>query len=69
MLKLDCTLPILANNCLHKSTNNKFYPFVEADKNVHDKIRENMTGGPSIVSTRKAVVDQTYVRNSENICK
>ena len=28
-----------------------------------------MTGGPSIVFTRKAVVDQTYIRNSENICK
>ena len=28
-----------------------------------------MTGGPSIVFTRKAVVDQTYIRNTENICK
>ena len=28
-----------------------------------------MTGGPSIVFTRKAVVDQTYIRNSSNICK
>ena len=28
-----------------------------------------MTGGPSIVFTRKAVVDQTLIRNSENICK
>ena len=28
-----------------------------------------MTGGPSIVFTRKAVVDQTYIRNSESICK
>ena len=46
----------------------KFFPFVESDKDLHDKIREDMTGGPSIVFTRKAVVDQTYVRNSENIC-
>ena len=61
MLKLGCTLPNLANNCLHKPTNNKFYPFVEADKDLHDKIREDMTGGPSIVLTRKAVVDQTYI--------
>ena len=57
ILKLGCTLPNLANNCLHKSTNNKFCPFVEADKDLHDKIREDMTGGPSIVFTRKAVVD------------
>ena len=28
-----------------------------------------MTGGPSIVFTRKAVVDQTYIRSSSNICK
>ena len=29
MLKLGCTLPILANICLHKSTDSKFYPFTE----------------------------------------
>ena len=69
MLKLGCTLPNLANIWLHKSTNNKFYAFVEADKDLHDKIREDMTGGPSIVFTRKAVVDQTYIRNTEKICK
>ena len=28
-----------------------------------------MTGGPSTVFTRKAAVDQTYIRNSSNICK
>ena len=28
-----------------------------------------MTDGPSIVFTRKAVVDQTYIRNTENLCK
>ena len=69
MLKLGCTLPKLANICLHKSTNLKFFPFVEADKDLHDKIREDMTGGPSIFFTRKSVVDQTFIRNSENLCK
>ena len=69
MLKLGCTLPNLAKICLHKSTNHKFFPFVEADKDLHDKKREDMTGGPSIVFTRKAVVDQTFARNSENLCK
>ena len=69
MLKLGCTLPNLANICLHKSTNHKFFPFVEADKNLHDKIRVEMTDGPSTVFTRKAVVDQTFIRNSENLCK
>ena len=33
MLKLGCTLPKLANICLHKSTDSKFYPFTESEKN------------------------------------
>ena len=66
MLKLECSLPNMANICLHKSTNIKFNPFVEAYKDLHYKIREDMTGGPSIVFTRKAFVDQTYIQNSEN---
>ena len=57
MLKLGCTLPNLANICLHKSTNYKFYPFCESDKDLCEKTREDMTGGPSIVFTRKAVVE------------
>ena len=66
-LKLGCTLPNLANICLHKSTNHKFFPFVESDKDLHDKIRKDMTEGLSFVFTGKAVVDQTYIRNSGNI--
>ena len=69
MLKLGCTLPNLANICLHKSTDRKFYPFIEADKDLHEKIRSEMTGGPSIVFTRKVVVDKTFIRRSNNICK
>ena len=69
MLKRRCTLPILANFCLHRSTNEKFYPFCESDRDLCKKIREHMTGGPSIVFTRKAVVDETFIRNSSNVCK
>ena len=69
MLKLGCTLPNLANICLHKSTDAKFYPFTEADKDLSEKIREDVVSGPSIVFTRKAVVDETFVRKSVNICK
>ena len=32
MLKLGKTLPNLAKICLHKSTDSKFYPFAETDK-------------------------------------
>ena len=69
MLKLGCTLPNLANICLHKSTDSKFYPFTETDKDLLEKIREDVVGGPSIVFTRKAAVDETFIRKSSNLCK
>ena len=69
MLKLGFTLPNLANICLHKSTDSKFYPFTEEDKVFLEKIREDMVGGPSIVCTRKAITDETFVRESTNLCK
>ena len=31
MLKLGCTFPNLANNCLRKSTSANFYAFAETD--------------------------------------
>ena len=65
MLKLGCTLPSLANICLHKSTSAKFYPFTETDKDLLQKIREYMVGGPSIVFTRKAVVDESLSGNQK----
>ena len=68
MLKLGCTLPNLANICLHKSTDSKFYPFTESEKDLLEKLREDMVGGPSIVFTRKAVV-YTFIRKSSNLCK
>ena len=61
MLKLGCTLPHLANICLHKSTDSKFYPFTESDKDLLEKIREDIVGGPSIVFTRVAC-------KSTNLC-
>ena len=68
MLKLGCTLPNLANIYPHKSTDSKFYPFTGSDKDLLEKIREDMVGGPSIVFTRKAVVDETFIRKSTNLC-
>ena len=44
MLKLGCTLPNLANICLHKSTDAKFHPFTEKDKDLLEKIREDVFG-------------------------
>ena len=69
MLKLGRTLPYLANICLNKSTDSKFYPFTESDKDLLEKIREDMVGGPSFVFTRKAVVHEIFIRKSSNMCK
>ena len=69
MLKLGCTLLNLANICLQKSTDANFYPFTEADEDLLEKIREDIVGGPSIIFTRKAVADETFIRKSANICK
>ena len=33
-----------------------------------EKVRDDVVGGPSIVFTRKAVVDETFIRKSTNIC-
>ena len=69
MLKMGCALPNLANICLHSSTNVNFYPFPEGDKDLLEKIRQDMVGGPSIVFTRKAVVGHTHTLSSSNTCK
>ena len=69
MLKLGCSLPNLANICLQNSTDAKFYPFTEGDKDLLEIFREDVVGGPSIVCTRKALVDETFIRKSTNICK
>ena len=69
ILKLGCILPNMANICLHKSTDAKFHPFTERDKDLLEKIPEDVVGGRSIVVTRKAVVDETFLRKSVHICK
>ena len=69
MLKLVCTLPILADICLHESASAKFYRFTETDIDLLQKVREDTVGGQSIVFSRKVVVDETFVRNSRKNCK
>ena len=69
MLKLGCPLPELTNISVHKSTDSKYYPFTETDKDLKAKAREDMVTGPSIVFSRKALVDETFVRKSTNLCK
>ena len=44
MLKLGCTLPILANIRSHNSISAKFYPLTEGDMDLLGKIRDEMDG-------------------------
>ena len=67
IVKLGCTLTNLAKICLHKSRNHKCFPFVEADKDLNNTTREDMTGGTSFVFKRKPVFDQTHIRNSKQL--
>ena len=69
MLKLECTLPNLADICLHKTRDSKFHSFTKSDKDLLEKIREDMVGGPSIVFTLKAVLDGNFTRKSSNLFK
>ena len=61
MLKLGCKLTNLANICLHKSTDGNFYPFTGEVEDVLDKTRGDVVNGPTIVFTRKAVVDEIFI--------
>ena len=69
MLKLGCTSPTLANICLHKSTDSKFYRFTESDKDSLENNRVDMVGGLSIVFTRTAVFEENFIRKSRTLCK
>ena len=62
MLRLSWTLSNLTNNCLHKSTDAKRYTVTVADTDLLEKMRKHVAGGPSIVFTRKVVVDETIIR-------
>ena len=68
-LKLGFTLPNLAYICLHKFTHANFFPFTEGDKDLLQKLREDVVGGPSVVFTPKAIVNETFIRNSTKLWK
>ena len=68
MLKLGCTLPHMANICLNKTTDAKVYLFTEADKVLLEKFWEDVDGGPSIIFTPKAFLDETFVQKATNKC-
>ena len=69
MLKLGYTIPKRANICLHSSTSAKFCPFTESDRDFPSKVQEDMVGGPSMVFTRKPLVDETHIPKSTIVCE
>ena len=69
LLKPGCTLQSLAKLCLPSSMTAEFYPLPEGDKELLEKMRENMMGGPSIVFIGKTVVSETQIRSPPNVCK
>ena len=65
MLKLGLTLPNLANNILHSSTDAKVFPFAKADYWYDSYIRQNLTGGTSIIlAMRNSTVDISLLISS-----
>ena len=51
-------------SCKHLTTQiykYKFHPFCKSAEDWCEKIREDITGGPSILISRKAVVDVTSI--------
>ena len=66
MLKLGCTLPNLANICLHKSTVSKFYPFTESDKDLLEKIREDMFVVPLLSLLARLCLTKLLSANQQN---
>ena len=69
MLKPGCTLPNLAKVWVQKSINAKIYAFTEGEKDLLQKTREDMVGGPSIVFTRKAVAEKAFILKLTNLRK
>ena len=66
MLRLECTIFILAEVSDTTSTVSKFYTFTGTDKGWVEKLRYNRVGGPSFFSCI-AAMDEALIRNSTDL--
>ena len=57
------------NFFLHKSTDYTFYRFVSCDKELLEKLRENLNCGPSSMFTRETVANEMFIQKSNNSAK
>ena len=55
-LKPGCTVPNVANICLHELTNFMIYPIAENGKHLLEFMRRELVGGPFAIYTRKVFV-------------
>ena len=69
MLKLGFTLPNIANRILHSSTSPKIIIFNQEDECFDDYIREWLTRGHSILSTRYEKTGSWTVKRSSRMCR
>ena len=67
MLKLCCILANPAFFCLNNSTDTKFFPFTEADKDLFEDVRENFVGGPFTVFYAKQLFMKLLERENQQI--
>ena len=68
IFKLGCMLTKMTNNCSGKSTEAKICPFTEGDKDLLKVIPQDVSSSPIFILTRKAGVDETFIRKSKHIC-
>ena len=69
LLKDGMSVPGVILKYLFQTLENRFVYFSlfnETQKEVHTLLRENMTGGPSIIFTRYAETDKTHIRDNPN---
>ena len=67
ILKLECTLPNMANVGLHGCTKAKFYPLTKNDNDLPPKVQEDVVGGPSVVCTCKTLVPKINIHKSTEV--
>ena len=67
LLILDCTIPILANMGLHKSTNYTFQFFLQKWQRFVQKKREDTTEGTFFVLIRNAIVDIIFKKSPKHL--
>ena len=68
-LKAGCSSHNVANFSVQEPAIESFDPFTECDKNISERMHEDLVGRPSIVFPHKPVSAKTLTRKSSDVCK